>query len=187
MEQACGEGSGGSEGHWRGPLVASEHRGCASPTLADGLPQGDENSTRAVENLKGTAKRRKRSWVKSRPVGRYAVGDDTEWDKVLAMSQRTLVGRVMGRNFARKTVVDWVDENWREILGYAPVVDMLLRGWFAVVVNSEEDMRRILNKNWHLNHSPVLLKPWHPLFDASRERIDKIPIWVRLPGLPLHF
>ena len=46
----------------------------------------------------------------------------------------------MGRNFARKTVVDWVDDNWSEILGYAPVVDMLLRGWFAVVVNSEEDM-----------------------------------------------
>ena len=48
-------------------------------------------------------------------------------------------------------------------------------------------MRMILNHNWPLNHSPVLLKPWHPLFDASRERVNKIPIWVRLPGLPLHF
>ena len=115
------------------------------------------------------------------------MGDDIEWDKVLAMSQRTLVGRVMGKTFARKTVVDWVDGNWREFLGYSPKVDMLLCGWFAVVVKSEDDMRLILNKNWHVNHSPVLLKPWHPLFDASRERVDRIPIWVRLPGLPLHF
>jgi len=48
-------------------------------------------------------------------------------------------------------------------------------------------MRRILNKNWNLINVPVLLKPWHPLFDASRERVDVSPIWVRLPGLPLHF
>ena len=33
----------------------------------------------------------------------------------------------------------------------------------------------------------MLLKPWHPLFDASRERVDSIPLWVRLPGLPLHY
>lgn len=33
----------------------------------------------------------------------------------------------------------------------------------------------------------MLLKPWHPLFDASRERVDVIPIWVRMPTLPLHF
>ena len=67
----------------------------------------------------------------------------------------TLVGRVLGRNFARKTVVDWVDGQWREMLGYVPEVDMLLRGWFAVVLKSEADMRLLLNKNWHLNHTPV--------------------------------
>ena len=97
------------------------------------------------------------------------------------------MGRVMGKTFGRKTVVDWVDGNWREFLGYSPEVEMLLRGWFAVVVKSEDDMRLILNKNWHVNHSPVLLNPWHHLFDVGRERVDRIPIWVRLPGLPLHF
>ena len=173
---------------WRGSLVLSEHRGYASPITDAGVLKGVEVVTKgAAENRKGSPKRRKRSWVKSRTVGSYAVGEDIKWDRVLVMSQKTLVGRVMGRNFARKTVVEWVDENWREILGYTPEVDMLLRGWFAVVVKTEDDMRLILNKNWHLNHSPVLLKPWHPLFDASRERFDKIPIWVRLPGLPLHF
>ena len=56
-----------------------------------------------------------------------------------------------------------------------------------MVFKKEEDLRQILNKSWAIEHSPVLLKPWHPLFDASRERVDKIPIWVRLPALPLHF
>jgi hypothetical protein len=31
------------------------------------------------------------------------------------------------------------------------------------------------------------LKPWIPLFDARRERLDKIPFWVRLSLFPLQF
>jgi len=33
----------------------------------------------------------------------------------------------------------------------------------------------------------MLIKPWTPLFDASRERVDIIPIWVRLPAFPLQY
>ena len=33
----------------------------------------------------------------------------------------------------------------------------------------------------------MLLKPWSLLFDASKERVDVVPVWVRLPALPLHF
>ena len=64
---------------------------------------------------------------------------------------------------------------------------MLSRGWFAINLAKEEDLRWIQNKSWHIDHSPVLLKPWHPLFDASKERVDVIPIWVRLLALPLRF
>lgn len=35
--------------------------------------------------------------------------------------------------------------------------------------------------------APVLLKRWSPLFDLEREPIGVGPLWVRLPGLPLHF
>ena len=103
------------------------------------------------------------------------------------MEKCTLVGRVMGRNFAKKTVQDWAAISWGDQLGYVPVVEMLNRGWFAINLAKEEDLRWIQNKSWHIDHSPVLLKPWNPLFDASKERVDVIPIWVRLPALPLHF
>ena len=64
---------------------------------------------------------------------------------------------------------------------------MLTKGWFAVTLEKEEDLRWIQNKSWHIDHSPVLLKPWSPMFDASKERLDVLPILVRLPTLPLHF
>ena len=103
------------------------------------------------------------------------------------MEKCTLLGRVMGRHFAKKTVQDWAAVSWGDQLGYVPVVEMLNRGWFAINLAKEEDLRWIQNKSWHINHSHVLLKPWHPLFDASKERVDVIPIWVRMPALPLHF
>ena len=33
----------------------------------------------------------------------------------------------------------------------------------------------------------IMLKKWTPLFDMDIERLDTIPVWVRLPGLPWEF
>ena len=33
---------------------------------------------------------------------------------------------------------------------------------------------------------PIVLQRWSPIFDAAQEMVGKEPIWVRLPGLPLH-
>lgn len=60
-------------------------------------------------------------------------------------------------------------------------------GWFAFNFQSEEHLLWVLNQNWSFDQSSLLLKRWHPLFDASRERVDLVLIWDRLPGLPLPF
>ena len=75
------------------------------------------------------------------------------------MAKCTLVGRVMGRNFAKKTVQDWARVSWGEQLGYVPVVEMLNRGWFTINLTKEEDLKWILRKSWHIDHTFVLLKP----------------------------
>ena len=57
----------------------------------------------------------------------------------MKMAKSTLVGRVLGRNFAKKTIQDWAAASWGTQLGYVPVVEMLNRGWFAVNLEKEED------------------------------------------------
>ena len=84
-------------------------------------------------------------------------------------------------------VEPWAAASWGKQLGYALGVRELNRGWFAVNLEKEADLRWIQSQCWHIDHSPLLLKPWSPLFDASRERVDVLPIWVRLLALPLHF
>lgn len=174
-----GSGSSGnaSEEDRRILLGVVEQRGFGSPKRGSGqrkdTSDGDDGSK---EGGGGSGKRRRKSWIKVKQVKSYAVGEDIAWGSVLQMAKLTLVGKVMGRNFSRKTVAGWVEGNWKPLLRYTPVVVMLNRGWFAFKFIKEEELRRVLNMNWHLNHSPVLLKPWHPLFDASRERVDVIPI-----------
>jgi hypothetical protein len=45
----------------------------------------------------------------------------------------------------------------------------------------------VIQKNWRIDSTPVVLKMWTPLFDARRERFDIALLWVRLPGLPMDF
>jgi len=35
--------------------------------------------------------------------------------------------------------------------------------------------------------TPIFLKYWTPSFDAKRERMDVVPVWVQLPGLPMQY
>jgi hypothetical protein len=44
-----------------------------------------------------------------------------------------------------------------------------------------------LLSGWSIDSTLVLLKKWEPTFDAATERLDTIPIWVRLPGLPPQY
>jgi hypothetical protein len=46
---------------------------------------------------------------------------------------------------------------------------------------------KYLQSGWSIDSTPVLLKKWEPTFDAATERMDTIPIWVRLAGLPPQY
>lgn len=63
------------------------------------------------------------------------------------MTNMTLVGRAMGRNFSLKTVVLWAKENWREALGYVSEVVTLTRGWFAFNFLQADHAQWVLNQN----------------------------------------
>ena len=77
VEPAWGASRGGSEADLRVRLGLSKHRGSASPIPALRTPKGAEVVvTGEAEVTRGPAKRRKKSWVKSRAAGCYAVGED---------------------------------------------------------------------------------------------------------------
>jgi len=185
-----GSCSGGcaEEENCRVPPASDAHRSSESSEGDRGHSQpsgeGDEGGLKGGD---GVRKKRKNRWIKTKPGQNYAVGEDIDLGSVLQLSKTTLVGRVLGHSHSRRTVAAWVEDKWKPLLGYVPAVVLLNRGWFAFKFKSEEELSQILNQNWQMNHVPVLMKRWHPRFDASRERVDESPVWVRLPGLPLHY
>ena len=62
----------------------------------------------------------------------------------------------------------------------------LNRNWYAFTFQNSEHSKWVLSKAWSINNSLLLLKPWIPLFDASKKCLGKILVWVRLPTLPFH-
>ena len=138
-----GQGSSGdySKEDWRVSLAAAEHRGCGSPrrVLSDG-GQGDSGEPAGKQaGVHGISKGRRKNWIKKKLVRNYAVGEDLAWDNVLKMAKCSLVGRVMGCNFAKKTIQDWAAASWGKQFGYNPEIEMLNRGWFAINLKKEED------------------------------------------------
>jgi len=187
VQEAVGGSERSEEVEHRVPLDRDEQRGFSSPGRdRGGVKEPNVGGSGAKTGRNGTGKKR-RKWIKVKEVKTHAVGEDIEWSSVLQMASLTLVGKVLGHKFSRKTVAEWAEEKWKPLVGYAPVVVMLTRGWFAFRFKKEEELRKVLNLNWQLNKAPVLLKLWHPLFDASRERVDVSPVWVRMPALPLHY
>lgn len=171
-----------------GFIGVSEQRGCPSPRAAEG--KSPEKCVEAEGRVPpaSVGKRSRRNCVKSKKVAyNYVLGEDIGWERVLQMADHTLVGRAMGRHFALKMVVEWARENWKEHVGYVPEVVMLTRGWCTFHFLKPEHGEWVMNRSWALDHTPLLLKHWHPLFDVSRERVDIVQLWVKLHGLPLHY
>jgi hypothetical protein len=45
----------------------------------------------------------------------------------------------------------------------------------------------VLDGVWKIDSTSLLLKRWSPMFDASKEKVDKLPLWVHLSSLPSKF
>jgi hypothetical protein len=102
------------------------------------------------------------------------------------MVDKTIVGKFYGCQFRKKTLKAWAMTNWGVSYNPPPRISRLSRGWFMIIFSEEIQATNVLQKIWSIDSSSVLMKLWNPTFDASSERLDSIPIWVRLSGLPPH-
>ncbi|KAH0661616.1 hypothetical protein KY284_026547 [Solanum tuberosum] len=68
-----------------------------------------------------------------------------------------------------------------------PVVLYHADGYFVVMFANEEERDRVLCSGPHcLLRRPVIMKPWDPNFNFKEEILTTIPLWIKLPNLPLN-
>ena len=98
-----------------------------------------------------------------------------------------MVERVKGKMYSANYIQEWRVKCWQEVPDKSYEVLTLARGWFMIKFSKKEALEWVLERNWNFGKIPILFKRWNPLFDTQREKVDEMPVWVRLPGLPPQF
>ena len=78
----------------------------------------------------------------------------------------------------------WIFQNWTtncQIL-------LCSKGFFIVQFDSPDEYQKVLLQGpWFWGRVGLFITPWFPEFDANTMVVTKMPVWVRLPNLPLPF
>jgi hypothetical protein len=98
--------------------------------------------------------------------------------------QNSLILYVLGAELSMHLVKNFMMKTWNHI----QLPDMYFHddGYFILRFRSMGDMDSVLmNGPYTIRGMPLLLKEWKPGFDMKKDMLRTLPIWVKLPKLPL--
>ena len=100
------------------------------------------------------------------------------------ISKRELVGRFKSTKLRKEDLQVWVNKFWVPEVGYAPRINLLIKGCIIFIFPDEEKFLKILGRVWLLNESSLILKWWHISFNVAKERQTIRHLWMLLPRFP---
>ncbi|XP_015168706.1 uncharacterized protein [Solanum tuberosum] len=69
-----------------------------------------------------------------------------------------------------------------------PIILYHIYGYFVVRFASEEERDMVMcSGTHHLLRRPIIMKPWVLEFNFKEEILTTIPLWVKIPNLPLNY
>jgi hypothetical protein len=105
----------------------------------------------------------------------------------LSLSERGLVGQFMGLWPSTRSTDNWIQRNWRPLITNSVTCYAVGRGYFIFEFISQEDRDLIFrNGPYFMGTQGLYLNRWTPSFDPASEVPKDVPVWVRLPNLPIH-
>ncbi|XP_074293086.1 uncharacterized protein LOC141619998 [Silene latifolia] len=91
-----------------------------------------------------------------------------------------------GANPPWEVIENYVYRVWKEF--GVDRVSFLNHGMFIVRFAKHESREALLNVGYYLfDNKPVIIKPWVENMEFVKEKVDVVPVWVRLAGIPLKF
>ncbi|KAJ6672988.1 ZINC KNUCKLE CX2CX4HX4C-RELATED [Salix viminalis] len=96
---------------------------------------------------------------------------------------RCIVGFFPGYRMNYHTVTTVANRVWKTE-GLESVMSTA-NGFWLFRFQTEDQMQAILERGpWMFGGKAIILQQWHPEFVFDKNRISKLPVWVRLHGLP---
>lgn len=106
------------------------------------------------------------------------IGELKYWESALIMY-------VIGRDLSMNSVKQFMEKNW----SFVKLPDLFYNdeGYFIMRFHSSQDKDEILSKGpYTIMNMTMLLRDWSPEFNLKRDMLRTIPIWIKLPQLPLY-
>jgi len=162
--------------------------GGGDPPPSSSLSAADTFSRLLAPSRKNLASKEAPKFVKKLDsIPEIALPEEHSIKIALALAERGLVGQFMGLWPSPKTTDDWIQRNWRPHLKNSVTCYPVGRGFFVFEFISKEDRDLIFRSGpYFMGSQGLYLNRWTPDFDPTVDVPKEVPVWVRLPNLPIH-
>ncbi|XP_074315518.1 uncharacterized protein LOC141651716 [Silene latifolia] len=93
---------------------------------------------------------------------------------------------ILGANPPAEIIENLVYRIWDQF--GIDIVSFLDNGIFLVRFTKFENREALLNSGYYMfDNKPVVIRPWLPETELIKEKVDIVPVWARLSGIPLRF
>eukprot|EP00253_Pinus_taeda_P004488 PITA_04488 len=116
-----------------------------------------------------------------------ALPEEDTCKAALNLAERGVIGQFTGLWPSPKSVEEWTQRNWKPLIKDGVKSYFVGKGYFVFVFENTED-RSLIFKNgpYFMGPKGLYLNKWTPDFDRSQDVPSAVPVWLRLPHLPLH-
>lgn len=99
--------------------------------------------------------------------------------------KNSVVVKLLGRTIGYRTLCTRLNGLWKTAMPYS-VID-LENNYFLIRFRSAGDAVDALTRGpWLIMGHYLTVQPWTPSFDFLNTALDRVTVWIRLPGLAVH-
>ena len=113
-----------------------------------------------------------------------AVLDKHEIQKMNDLWGNAVVMYVVGEKPSIGSILRFIAKEWHQV--GKPQIFLHDEGYFVIRFQSKKDKESVLVAGPHMFFGkPMIVKPWTASFNFQEEILRVVPVWIRLPNLPL--
>ncbi|GLJ20508.1 hypothetical protein SUGI_0373300 [Cryptomeria japonica] len=119
------------------------------------------------------------------------VNTDSYWEienNVKVFTEHGVICRFKGIWPSLSKLHKWISHHWDPLITGTIHIYPMAKGFFVAKFENAKDKRKIRCESffYEKDKMSLLAKLWHFDFNQLSKKFNKIPVWVRLPYLPLH-
>ena len=126
-------------------------------------------------------------FVKQTDIPEVKLSSAASKRKAVTLSEKGLIGLFTGLWPSPCSVEIWLNKNWRTLIQGEVQQIFCGKGYFSFIFGKKEDRDLIFrNGPYFMGPQGMYLNKWDLYFNPEKDIPKAVPVWVKLPHLPLH-